>query len=418
VSPQIPFSLLIVLLLPLSLQAESLKCSGSGVTIEGVGKTAPDAYGDTMDVKVTLPGKPTRYEHAHPVSLKDGVTYTGAMSYDGFKDRLLIALGASSGAGQYQGAKLKMHFNDYVYKEAYPGYWDYVPEEVNHAFDVNCRLTPDNGNSNVCDGKSPAVLERLLLTGAAEKSVDTVTQAISCGANPNAALQNGCTALMLASETSYFDCGIKPKATDNLIFARARSIFSSLLDAGAYSVQADSDGRTVLHKLVRNGEEKLLKDLVDLAEDLDAQDHEGTTPLMLAAGTGYANAVKILVSGGANLELKNSSGQTAYDLGDRLDTDTRNLLLQPSVTIQITGQDNGSCTPKSVDVPAGKAVKLKFTASKSKMFTFSIPSLNISVMPDAGQTVEKTFTTPKPGAYPFQCGVMGGSQMTGTINAK
>jgi hypothetical protein len=410
--------ILIVAALPLVAQAETLTCSGTGVSVDGISKSAPDAYGDTMDVKITLAGKPARYEHAHPVSMKDGVTYTGAMGYDGFSDRLVVSLGASSASGQYRDAKLKMHFNGYVYKEVTPGYWDYAPEEVTQAFDVSCSVTPVSGGPNICDGKSSDALNRLLLTAAGEKSVDQVNQAISCGANLNAATENGCTALMLSSETSYFECGVKPKAMDNLIFARARSIFSTLLSGGAYTIQADTQGRTVLHKLVRNGEEKLLKDLVDLADDLDAQDNDGMTPLMLAASTGYTNAVKMLVEGGANIDLKNSAGKTAYDLGDRLDEDTRNLLLQPSVTIQITGQDNGTCLPKSLDVPVGKAVKLKFTSSKSKMFVLSVPIVSVSLMVDAGKSAEKVFTIPKAGAYPFQCGVMGGSQTNGTINAK
>lgn len=397
--------------------AEALKCSGGGVVIDGVAKAKPDPYGDTIDVKVTLPGKATRYEHAHPIALKEGVSYVGAMSYDGFADRLRISLGSRSNPGQYPNSKLTVHFTDYVYKQDPSGYWDYSPVDFKQDYDVACTVTPEISLPNVCS-KTSQELDQMLLQGAAEKSVDQVNQALSCGANPNAIIENGCSALMLASETNLFDCGVTPKKRDNLIFNRARSIFTSLIDNGAFTVQADQSGRTVLHKLIRNGETKLLQDVVDLAVDLDSQDNAGLSPLMLAASTGFENAVRILVSGGANIELKNLNGQTAYDLGARLNSDTRNLLLAPTVTVTLDGQDNGTCSPQKLEVPAGKAVKLKFTSSKSKMFTLSIPAANVSVMPDAGKTVEKTFKIDKPGTYPFQCGAMGGAQMSGTVVAK
>jgi hypothetical protein len=399
-------------------RADTLNCSGPNVTIEGKSQSSPDIYGDTMDVQIGVSGELVRYEHVHPLALKDETIYLGALSYDGFADRVRIALGASSGAGQYRNAKLRMHYNGYVYKEAYPGYNDYVPEEFTKDFAVSCVVSNAVTQTNPCSGKTSAEIDNLLVIAAGEKSVDDVHQALSCGANPNATAKNGCTPLMLSTETSFFDCGIRPKASDNLNFARGRSIFTTLLNSGAFSVQADNLGRTVLHKLVKNGELASLKDLIDLAEDLDVQDNEGMTPLMLAASTSYESAVKLLVDGGANLELKNLKGETAYDLGAGLDSKTRSLLLQPTVTIEISGQDIGSCTPMSVEVPVAQAVKLKFNSSKTKMFMFTMPAANVSLMADAGKTVEKTFILSKPGSYPFQCGVMGGNQSVGSIVAK
>jgi hypothetical protein len=399
-------------------KADTLSCSGPKVTVEGISQVSPDKYGDTMNVQIGVLGEPLRYEHIHPLMMKDEYIYISALNYDGFVDRVRIDLGPRSGLGQYKNAKLRLHYNGYEYKESYPGYNDYVPIEIKQDFELTCSVSDVPVLENPCSGKTSEQIDQALVNAAGEKSVDQVLQTLSCGANPNAVTIAGCTPLMLSAETSSFDCGIRPRPLDNLNFARSRAIFMTLLNSGAFSVQADGMGRTVLHKLVKNSELDLLKELIDLAEDLDVQDNDGVTPLMLAASLSSANAVKLLVAGGASLELKNSKGETAYDLGIRLDSKTRSMLLQPAVTIEISGQNDGSCSPLNLEVPAATAVKLKLNSSKSKMFMFTMSSANISLMADAGKTVEKTFILSKPGAYPFKCGVMGGSQFNGTIVAK
>jgi ankyrin repeat protein len=44
---------------------------------------------------------------------------------------------------------------------------------------------------------------------------------------------------------------------------------------------------------------------------VNAQTNNGWTPLMIAAQSGQANTVKVLLDAGANMNLKNNEGKTA-----------------------------------------------------------------------------------------------------------
>lgn len=409
-------SLILISVFSLASRAQTLSvvCNDvkSGTNLEADPYLKPDFYGDTMQVRISSSKKPTRYDRFHQLDLANGITFRGAMATNPYLDHIELNLGNSVGSAQlFPNAELKTHEDIY---DAKTDKWS----EVRTAISVSCEVKPAPDFSNPCRGKTKSDFNKQLLQAAIDKSTDDVLQAISCGAEVNTTNSFGCTPLMLASETTNFECGVTTRAKDSFLFRRAKAIFSTLLESGAYAVQSDVNGNTALHKIIKNGEDAMLKELIGLAEDLDVQNKEGMTPLMLAAKNGYRNAVKDLVAAGANIELKNNFDQTAYDLGQGLDADTRSLLLAPSITVVITGQDSGGCNPQSFEIPMGKAVKLKFTAAKSKMFLLAIPAAKISVMADGGATVEKTFKIEKAGTYPFQCGVHGGTQTNGTVIVK
>lgn len=53
--------------------------------------------------------------------------------------------------------------------------------------------------------------------------------------------------------------------------------------------------------------------LLEADAQIDAQDEDGTTPLMIASIQGKEAAVRELLKGNPNLDLKNEYGRTALD---------------------------------------------------------------------------------------------------------
>ncbi|RYH12610.1 ankyrin repeat domain-containing protein [archaeon] len=52
-------------------------------------------------------------------------------------------------------------------------------------------------------------------------------------------------------------------------------------------------------------------------EDIDYQDSQGRSALMLAAGVGALDVTAILLNAGAERSLKDNKGMTAYDLASK-----------------------------------------------------------------------------------------------------
>ena len=78
-------------------------------------------------------------------------------------------------------------------------------------------------------------------------------------------------------------------------------------------IRCDRHFSTGLHRASAMGDIDLVRAMVGslLREDLDADDPEGTTPLMRAAFHGHADVVRMLVESGATIDLENSRGRTA-----------------------------------------------------------------------------------------------------------
>ena len=52
---------------------------------------------------------------------------------------------------------------------------------------------------------------------------------------------------------------------------------------------------------------------MDAGADLTARDEHGLTSLMMAAGRGTAESVKVLLKAGADASVKDKDGKTAWD---------------------------------------------------------------------------------------------------------
>lgn len=82
----------------------------------------------------------------------------------------------------------------------------------------------------------------------------------------------------------------------------------ALLEAGAKIDIADNNKNTALHIAARNGFKRILEVLISYKADVNVQNNDGETPIMLAKNVELA---RILVESGALLTPKNKRGQTA-----------------------------------------------------------------------------------------------------------
>ncbi|MDR1795080.1 MAG: ankyrin repeat domain-containing protein [Erysipelotrichaceae bacterium] len=71
---------------------------------------------------------------------------------------------------------------------------------------------------------------------------------------------------------------------------------------------------TLLHIAAREGQAANTEILIGANADINKANVDGYTPLMEAVYYGHKNVVKVLVSHGADLNLKNMFDQTAYDI--------------------------------------------------------------------------------------------------------
>ena len=77
----------------------------------------------------------------------------------------------------------------------------------------------------------------------------------------------------------------------------------------------DSNGYTALHKAVLEDDFRKVQSLINSGVEVNARDHDGNTPLHLAARFGYTKcALTLLKSGKADKSLTNNQGKTALEL--------------------------------------------------------------------------------------------------------
>jgi len=77
---------------------------------------------------------------------------------------------------------------------------------------------------------------------------------------------------------------------------------------------APSLSKRAIHDLCREGNDDMVKTLLRDPTNLNVADHEGHTPLMLAAWEGHQSLVKILVASAADVDLRNKVGNSALHL--------------------------------------------------------------------------------------------------------
>ena len=299
--------------------------------------------------------------------------------------------------------------------------WDLVRQPLKtETKTIKCQVLGKNDYEDFCIGKSADEIQLLLFSASQKKQPDLVEQALGCEADINATDIDGCTPLMMSVADTPSTCAATTELDpDSWRSVKSRHLFNSLASNGAYiDTQESATGEATIHKAVRSGSEDIVKDMVLLEADINIQDKNGTTALMIAAENRDSNLIRLLVGNNAKLGLKDYQGQTAYDRGAKLPSNIRELLLEPKLILTIDGRDNGSCSPLSFNVPAGQFIKLNLKANSSKMFLLSIPKIGISIMADTGKTVSKIIRFDKMGTFTFKCGVHGGRESNGEIIVK
>jgi ankyrin repeat protein len=87
-----------------------------------------------------------------------------------------------------------------------------------------------------------------------------------------------------------------------------------LLEGGANVDRADADGWTALHNAALDGHLDVCRLLLDWRAKVDPLNMRQNTPLHLAARQGHLSVVKLLVERGADVSVKDGTGQKASDM--------------------------------------------------------------------------------------------------------
>lgn len=130
----------------------------------------------------------------------------------------------------------------------------------------------------------------LFLSAAEHKRVEQVKRLLDKGINVNSKDEDGRTALSLAAENGQ------------------EAMVKILLENGA---ELDSNGQAVLWWAARYGHDKVVKLLLDKGAKTDSTDDCGQTPLSAAAQKGHEMVVKLLLENGADVNSKVAYGKTA-----------------------------------------------------------------------------------------------------------
>ena len=147
---------------------------------------------------------------------------------------------------------------------------------------------------------------------------------IACHLAPRAPSVAAASQGDVAAMKKLLDTGLDPNARDATgytpLISAARagnvSMIRLLTSRGADPNLRDAavNSWTPLLHAVHKGQPGSIAALLDAGADANGTDSYGTTPLMMAAGYGYTDIVRILLARGANPRLPTCEGITAIDL--------------------------------------------------------------------------------------------------------
>lgn len=407
--------------------AQSIQCNGTdgttvsvtpGIILSKPGQTGP---GDTHTAVIKRKDGKTNTYSVHARSEASSLVVLSYLGFDDVRFKLKIENYIPNTTAADASLKtLKRILVDVKDPETGELKWT-ASQRVKEEDSLNCNISGSFSIKNSCTGKSKDQLNQQLLQAARTANLELSEQALACGADINFQDKNGCTPLISAVENENALCRKeKYPALDPIFSARVNLLAETFMDQGAYYDSKDKNGRTALHRAVSNPilwTEEVLNLLISLEADLNIQDENDLSPLMLAAQLGLEYSVYALAKAGADTSLKDKKGRTAYDLGEKLYPKwIRDMLSGISKEIVITGS-NSTCSPLSIEIPTGERVRLKFSATDS-MYVLSVPGLSVNLMANPNETVEQVIQTESAGTFAFECGSHGGTQSKGEIIAK
>jgi ankyrin repeat protein len=156
--------------------------------------------------------------------------------------------------------------------------------------------------------------------------VKEVNKQLAQGMDPNMTDNQGMPLLVIAAReksdkvvaaliaNSKTDIELTDKVGENAMMMAALNdditIVKILIEKGA---EVNKKGWAPLHYAAANGNDEIVKLLLDHSAYVDAGSPNGTTPLMMAARGGHVSTVKLLLDNGADINVKNQIGMTALD---------------------------------------------------------------------------------------------------------
>jgi ankyrin repeat protein len=138
------------------------------------------------------------------------------------------------------------------------------------------------------------------------------------------------------------------------------------------------NGEGALHIVVRRGDERYTRYLLQKGADANLRDGRGNTPLLLAVDGGHAGLIPVLIAGRARVDLGNGGGETPLIRAvQRRDVAMARLLLaagaDPDQTDNVAGMSARDYARRDARNPA--LAKLLEDAPKRKARAVSGPKL-------------------------------------------
>lgn len=360
-------------------------------------------------LKLSHEGQASRYFSAHPLTLQSNLIFVPKVG-DNIGTDFRLSLGRMNPSNSYPRSK--------VVATIYPhlGSDDRMTKIEELKFDLSCNIDGAIDLNNVCTEEDESEYNNWLIDATINGDFDRVQQAISCGANVDSLNASKCSSLMLAGLGDVPDCGKPvPDFRDTYFWMKRSAIAKYLLDEGANANFQDERGETVAHKVLSSRMTDLYKPLSDAGADLNKGDQYGMSPLMMAAISNNEKAIQILVELGVDLRKKNVLGQTAYDLGEKLPKAVRALLKPDSSDgLVVLGSDTG-CGPLKLKLPMSVPTKFTLKSDGKSTFTMVQTKLGINLKAEPGKDASQVIKTDGMGTFKFQCGIEGGTQVTGQI---
>jgi len=280
--------------------------------------------------------------------------------------------------------------------------------------DLKCNIRGELPEAKLC-GESQADKDKSLFESLRSSDIDDVKFALECGADTNALDNLGCNPLLKVLDE---ECGQLNRTNLSYPAYKQFQKASLLIDSGTNIESIDpSNNQTALHKATLAGNSDLAFMLMELEVNLDAQDKNLDTALMIAVKKNNFFLVQDLVNANSNLDLKNSSGKTALDIAKHLNRiEIAKLLIPIKKIITVEGNANNmGCSLTNIELSINEPVQITLKASKRKMFLFESTELGLELMAMANEEVKTRFTPTRPGTFKFMCGPHGGPMQQQTI---